>query len=57
MAALKKRLMDLPRLLTIERSEFSSIDGLVELLPNQFRCAIKTDKFNRVFANTHSANL
>jgi uncharacterized protein (DUF927 family) len=52
MAALRQRLKDLRRLPTIQRSEFSSIDGFVEPRPNKYRCVIKTDKFNRIFANS-----
>jgi hypothetical protein len=52
MAALRRRLMDLPELQTIQRGEFKSIDGFVEPRPNKYRCVVKTDKFNRVFANT-----
>lgn len=43
--------MSLPRASTVERSEYSSIDGYVELKPDRFRCVIKNDKFNRMFSN------
>lgn len=48
---LKARLMSLPRTSTVERSEYSSIDGYVEQKPDRYRCVIKNDKFNRMFSN------
>jgi hypothetical protein len=49
--SLKTRLMALPRLPKIKRSEWGLIDGYVEQQRNRFRCVVKTDKFNRTFAN------
>jgi hypothetical protein len=49
--SLKTRLYALPRLPNIKRSEWNSMDGYVEPQRDRFRCVIKTDKFNRIFAN------
>jgi uncharacterized protein (DUF927 family) len=49
--SLKVRLMSLPRASTIKRSEYGSMDGYVEPQRNRYRCIVKTDKFNRIFAN------
>jgi hypothetical protein len=49
--SLRSKLMALPRRASIGRSEYSSIDGYVELQSRRYRCVIKTDKFNRTFAN------
>lgn len=48
---LKNRLMALPRLSTIPQGRWSQIDGYVEPQRGRYRCVLKTDKFNRTFAN------
>jgi hypothetical protein len=49
--SLKTRLMALPQLPNIKQSQWDSIDGYVEPQHDRYRCVIKTDKFNRIFAN------
>jgi hypothetical protein len=49
--ALRSYLKGLPELTAIKSAEFSSAEGFQQPLPRHYRCVLKREKFNAIFAS------